>query len=79
MTFKYFFDDDYGAADTFDQLLQFLHDIYFPRIHWARLTLKPSKSQFFVSNIEPLGMIVGLVGNDVVYGIRASEGKLKHS
>ena len=74
-TFKYFFDDDYGAADTFDQLLQFLHDIYFPRIHWARLTLKPSKSQFFVSNIEPLGMIVGLVGNDVVYGIRANDKK----
>ena len=33
LAFKYFFDDDYGAADTFDGLLEFLHDVYFPRLH----------------------------------------------
>ena len=33
----------------------FLHNIYFQRLLWARLTLKPSKSQL----IEPLGMLVG--------------------
>ena len=79
VTFKYFFDDDYGAANTFDQLLQFLHDIYFPQIHWARLTLKPSKSQFFVPSIEPLGMTVGRHpspdGKGVLYGMRANDKK----
>ena len=59
VTFKYFCNDDYGASPDFLSLLQFLHDIYFPQIRWAPLTLKPSKSRFFVSTIEPLGMIVG--------------------
>ena len=59
MTFKYFVDDDYGASHTFGALLNFLHQVYFPRIAWAKLTLKPSKSKFFLSNIESLGMMVG--------------------
>lgn len=78
VTFKYFCDDDYGAAPTFKQLLQFLHDIYFPRIHWAKLTLKPSKSRFFVPTIGPLGMTVGkhrTSDGGVQYGLKASDAK----
>lgn len=30
--FKYFCDDDYGAADGFQELFDFLHDLYFPRL-----------------------------------------------
>lgn len=78
VTFKYFCDDDYGAAPTFQQLLSFLHDIYFPRIHWARLTLKPSKSRFFVPTIEPLGMTVGrhqISEQEFRYGLKASDAK----
>lgn len=67
--FRYFVDDDYGAADTFEDLMWLLHDWYFPRIHWARLTLKPSKSAFFVSQIDPLGMTVD------ANGLRASDRK----
>ena len=59
VSFRYFVDDDYGAAYTFDKLINFLHYTYFPRMSWAKLTLKPSKSRFFVLNIEPLGMMVG--------------------
>ena len=77
LAFKYFCDDDYGASLSFQRLLDFLHNIYFPRIHWARLTLKPSKSQFFVPTIEPLGMLVGRhrTAQGVKYGLRASDTK----
>lgn len=77
VVFKYFCDDDYGASHSFLPLLSFLHQTYFPRIRWARLTLKPSKSKFFVSSIEPLGMLVGRhqVGTDVRYGLRANDAK----
>lgn len=60
--FKYFCDDDYGAADSFDDMVWFLQEWYFPRIKWAKLTLKPSKSSFFVPRIEPLGMVVDSSG-----------------
>lgn len=60
--FRYFFDDDYGAADTFEDMLWFLREWYFPRIEWAKLTLKPSKSSFFVPEIDPLGMTVNSEG-----------------
>ena len=77
VSFRYFVDDDYGAAHTFDELLQFLHEVYFPRISWARLTLKPSKSRFFVPNIEPLGMMVGQhqQGEMLLYGLKANDAK----
>ena len=77
MTFKYFVDDDYGGAPSFYQLLTFLHNDYFPRISWAKLTLKPSKSKFFVDHIEPLGMLVGKhqSGTIVQYGLRANDKK----
>ena len=74
---RYFFDDDFGAAYTFSQLLNFLHCTYFPRVHWARLTLKPAKSQFFVASIDPLGMTVGMHkrGEEVTYGLKANDAK----
>ena len=53
--FEYFMDDDYGVASSFNALFSFLHEKYFPRINWARLTLKPSKTRFFCINIELLG------------------------
>ena len=53
--FDFFMDDDYGAASTFNALFSFLHEKYFPRINWARLTFKPSKTRFFCTNIELLG------------------------
>ena len=67
--FRYFVDDDYGAVDTFDDLMWFLHDWYFPRIYWARWTVKPSKSSFFIPRIDPLGMMVD------TQGLRASDKK----
>ena len=78
VTFKYFVDDDYGASPTFETLLRFLHHFYFPRLVWARLTLKLSKSKFFVPSIEPLGMLVGLHLDPELhakYGLRASDAK----
>ena len=53
--FDFFIDDDYGAASTFNALFSFLYEKYFPRINWARLTMKPSKTRFFCTNIELLG------------------------
>ena len=53
--FDYFMDDNYGVASSFNALFSFLHEKYFPRINWARLTLKPSKTRFFCINIELLG------------------------
>ncbi|KAF8471183.1 hypothetical protein BDZ91DRAFT_718035 [Kalaharituber pfeilii] len=71
MIFEYFF-DDYGV---------FWHSIHFPRMAWASLTLKPSKTRVAVSRISPLGMHVGLsprVGSygEVVRGLMASKGKI---
>jgi len=77
VSFKYFFDDDYGSTNTFAQMLWFLHTKYFPRMCWAKLTLKPQKSSFFVGSIEPLGMHVGLhhTVDGVRYVMRASAKK----
>jgi len=53
--FECFVDDDFGAHTSFASLFNFLHDHYFPRLLWARITLKDSKSGFFLDNINPLG------------------------
>ena len=77
-SFRYFFDDDYGATTTFAQMLWFLHEKYFPQVVWAKMTLNPSKSEFFMNRIEPLGMLVGSHRtNDgvVVYGLMAGDRK----
>lgn len=78
--FRYFFDDNYGAADDFDILYHFLANWYFPRLAWANLTLKPSKTAFMVLRIEPLGLEVGrheLEQGRVAYGVKASRSKLE--
>jgi len=53
--FECFVDDDFGAHTSFSSLFNFLHDHYFPRLLWARITLKDSKSGFLLDNINPLG------------------------
>ncbi|KJX92402.1 hypothetical protein TI39_contig5856g00005 [Zymoseptoria brevis] len=42
-------DDDLGGGKSFDKVLDFLHNHYFPRVLWARLSLSPKKSEFFTS------------------------------
>ena len=53
--FTYFIDDDYGAAETVEGMIAFLHHHYFPRLKWVRLTLKPAKSIFFSRRLGLLG------------------------
>jgi len=55
----HFMDDDVGGASSFGQLMQFLHDFYFPRVAFARLTLSPHKSHFFMEELSILGMSRG--------------------
>jgi hypothetical protein len=69
--FEYFVDDDMGAAVSFDDQLRFLHDSYFPRIAWAKLTLSPAKSAFFMPRVEGLGFVGGPLG------LRPSADKVK--
>jgi len=53
--FECFVDDDFGAHTNFTSLFNFLHNHYFPRLLWAKITLKDSKSGFFLEKINPLG------------------------
>jgi len=53
--FEYFVDDDFGAFPDFKTQWDFLHDHYFPRLAWARLTLKGRKCGCFLDKLEPLG------------------------
>ena len=69
--FDHFVDDDVGGARTFEDMFQFLHEHYFPRLKWARLTLNPKKCKFFVPRIQILGH------QRDVSGIRPSEDKLR--
>lgn len=63
VAYEYFMDDDYGVATGFPSLYWFLHFKYFPRLSWARLTLKPTKTKFFSRAIDILGYeIQGGVG-----------------
>ena len=55
VAYKYFLDDDYGTATDFMSLMWFLHELYFPRLSWPRLTLKPTKTKFFSTSIGLLG------------------------
>ena len=54
-SFEHFIDDDFAAHVTPAAQLEFMHYWYFPRLHWAKMTLKPSKSGFLLDSIEPLG------------------------
>jgi hypothetical protein len=69
--FEYFADDDMGAAVSFEDQFRFLHDSYFPRIAWAKLTLSPGKSAFFMPRVEGLGFVGGPLG------LRPSADKVK--
>jgi hypothetical protein len=60
--FEYFVDDDMGAAVSFEDQFRFLHDSYFPRIAWSKLTLSPAKSAFFMPRVEGLGFVGGPLG-----------------
>ena len=53
--FAHFVDDDLGGAPTFEALINFLHNHYFPRLAWSGLTLNPEKSKFFVEEVRVLG------------------------
>lgn len=55
IVFDHFVDDDIGGADSFDHLVEFLHEHYFPRLAWAKLTLNPAKCSFFVPRVKILG------------------------
>lgn len=68
--FAHFLDDDFGGAPTFDRMCMFLHEWYFPRLVWARLTISPKKSRFFAAELRILGH-----GMDAK-GIRPSSDKL---
>jgi len=52
--FMTIYDNDMGATSSFQRQMNFLHDHYFPRMHWAKLVLNPAKSHFFVPKIEML-------------------------
>lgn len=43
-SFNLFVDDQAGSAASFDDLFDFLHWHYFPRVISGRISLKPSKS-----------------------------------
>ncbi|TAQ83554.1 hypothetical protein B7494_g8120 [Chlorociboria aeruginascens] len=53
--FAPFIDDHIGAADSFDALLDFLYEKYFPRVAFGPLSLSPQKTNFFFSAIDVLG------------------------
>jgi len=53
--FECFVDDDFGAHSDFSSQFEFLHHHCFPRLIWANLMLKGSKSRFFLDKIGPLG------------------------
>ena len=69
--FHTFFDDHLGADTTFENQMGFLHERYFPRLHWAKLVLNPAKRHFFMESISMLGFSAD--GS----GLRPNDSKLK--
>ena len=57
-----FFDDDSGSNETVETQVRFLHEQYFPRIKWARLSLSPKKSAFAMNEVKCLGFSGGPTG-----------------
>ena len=53
--FEYFVDDNFGAFSTFKSQHDFLHNHYFLRLAWAKLTLQGHKCGFFLNKISPPG------------------------
>ena len=60
--FAHFVDNDLGAVSGFDAMFDFLHNHYFPRQAWAKFTLSPAKSYFFVEDIRVLGSHLSSTG-----------------
>jgi len=56
--FECFVDHNFGAHSNFFSQFEFLHNVYFPRLMWAELTLKESKSCFFLDKLNLLNMRV---------------------
>ena len=69
--YESFFDDDSGSDESLEAQIQFLHNHYFPRIKWARLSLSPKKSAFAMDEVECLGF------SGSPTGLRPDETKLK--
>jgi hypothetical protein len=73
--FEYFVDDDMGASVSFEDQFRFLHESYFPRIAWSKLTLSPAKSSFLMPRVNGLKFVGGPLGlrpsADKVKAIRA--------
>src|SRR5437588_3433013 len=53
--FEYFINVDFGTLPSFRMQFDFLHNNYFPRLAWAKITLKATKCRFFIDKIDPLG------------------------
>ena len=68
--FGSFMDDDFGGASEEENLFNFLHNHYFPRQAWARLTFSPPKCRFFVKTLDILGHL------RTVDGLRPSISKM---
>jgi hypothetical protein len=69
--FEHFVDDDGGGADTMQNLIEFLHTHYFPRLAWARLRLNPAKAKFGSANVRILRHMRAMGG------VRPSADKMK--
>ena len=52
-------DDTYVGAVSFDVMIEFLHDRFFPRCDFARHYLKPSKMFLFFKTLEFVGLQKG--------------------
>lgn len=55
VAFNKFVDDHTASASSFDAMFDFLHLQYFPRIEFGRISLKPSKTALFETQITALG------------------------
>ena len=52
--FSHFMNDNVNEENGFKTLFNLLHNHYFLYVHWSLLILSILKSQFFMSNIEPI-------------------------
>lgn len=53
--YRFFIDDNIGAATTFNKMFDFLYYYYFPRVVQVKLTLAAKKLTFFLHSIKVLG------------------------
>jgi len=55
-------DDIYGRAETFKDMIDFLHTQFFPRCAWGTMYLKGDKCHFFRSSLGFVGLKAGEKG-----------------